>query len=113
VGREGDLQVSAIRVENAEFFPHRDAVTGNEKGPFVDLGLIYVEPGEIQPRRIYLSEETVRELAQTLGILNDPELVRKARTAGYVQGKLDAVKEGLPDVARRAADLGALAASLS
>lgn len=95
-------------VQEATMYPHKDAITGSHKGPFIDTGIQTVpEYGEYQGRRIYLSLDTVREMANDLGIVGDPEAVKDAHTRGYVEGKLDAVSEDLGgNLARVAGDLG-------
>lgn len=95
-------------VQEATMYPHKDAITGSHKGPFIDTGIQTVpEFGEFQGRRIYLSMDTVREMANDLGITGDPAAVSDAHTEGYVEGKLDAAKEELGgNLARVVGDLG-------
>lgn len=95
-------------VQNATMFPHKDAITGTEKGPFIDTGIQMVpEYGEFEGRRIYLSIDTVREMADIMKLTWNPEAVSDARTKGYVEGKLDATQEELGgNLARVAGDLG-------
>ena len=104
-----------VTVPNATEFPYRDAVTGSEKGPFIDTGIIMpFDHSEGAARRVYLSLDTVREMAQMLGLVNDPDVAKKAITEAYNQGMLDAVKEGLDGDVRRVADrLGAVAQYLA
>lgn len=95
-------------VQDATMFPYKDAITGSGKGPFIDTGIQTIpEYGEFEGRRIYLSIDTVREMADIMKLTWNPEAVSDARTKGYVEGKLDATQEELGgNLARVAGDLG-------
>lgn len=73
--------------------PAEDAITRSTVGPFVDTGA-WTIPGP-QKRRIYLSVDTIRELAITAGIVA-PEGAGEAQIAhAYATGALDTIKEAL------------------
>lgn len=79
-------------VEQALVSPGVDWISRSEKGPFVDTGL---EVEFAQKGRLYLSVDTVRELAEAAGIIGEGpsqgELSREAQE--YFRGYSDAVKE--------------------
>lgn len=49
--------------------PGDDYITRSLKGPFVDTGL-QIKPGQARHGRVYLSIDTVREMAQILGLFD-------------------------------------------
>lgn len=100
--------MSMYLVQRAELYPYKDAITGSERGPFIDTG-IQTTPdfGDMLGQRIYLSLDTVREMAQLAGITEGVRDTQEAHTRGYVEGKLDAAKEELGgNLARVVGDLG-------
>lgn len=75
--------------------PAEDIITRTTVGPFVDTGAFTV-PGP-QRRRIYLSVETIRELAETAGIISAPGATEQQLAHAYAMGALDMTKERLGD----------------
>lgn len=79
-------------IESLPQAPGVDWITRTDKGPFVDTG---VEVKFSEFGRLYLSVDTVRELAEAAGVIgqgpSDGELSREA--AEYFRGYSDAVKE--------------------
>jgi hypothetical protein len=57
------------RVEAPQFAPGDDYITRSLKGPFVDTGL-QIKPGQARHGRVYLSIDTVREMAEILGLFD-------------------------------------------
>jgi len=103
-----------ILVQSATLYPYKDAITGSEKGPFIDTG-IQTTPdfGDQLGKRIYLSLDTVREMAALAGVTHAAADTGEAHTRGYVEGKLDAIQEDLGgNLARIAGDLGVVVAHL-
>ena len=49
--------------------PGDDYITRSLKGPFIDTGL-QIKPGQARHGRVYLSIDTVREMAQILGLFD-------------------------------------------
>jgi len=86
---------SRFTVTNApERLPGVDYVTGTAVGPFIDTGRDIEGPGGRILGRIYLSKDTVAEMARELGIIkqNDDSI---AIQAAYNKGKLDGLREEL------------------
>ena len=93
--------------------PGVDWITGSDKGPFIDTGH-EIQFGKFG--RLYLSVDTVREMADAAGLF-DEELrssVVSSHAAEYFRGYSDAVKENpnghLADIIDR---LGSVAAALA
>lgn len=82
--------------------PAVDYITNSAVGPFVDTGRDVVINGRVFGR-IYLSESTVREMAESLGILETT--TQKQIDDAYLRGKVAALKEGLGDELVRVADV--------
>lgn len=80
-------------VEAPAMQPGVDYVTGTAQGPFIDTGRD-ITVGERRFGRIYLSKDTVREMAQEFGLLG-PDTTQASRTASYHEGKLDGLREEL------------------
>lgn len=57
------------KVEVPAFAPGDDYITRSVKGPFVDTGL-QIKPGQARHGRVYLSKDTVREMAEVLGLFD-------------------------------------------
>lgn len=74
--------------------PGVDYVTGSGVGPFIDTGRDIRDQAGRNLGRLYLSKDSVREMAQELGLLGSPEGSVALETA-YNKGKLDALKEEL------------------
>lgn len=104
-------------VETATQIPGVDFVTRSPNGPFVDLGIVVhrFNPGAgASHERMYLSVDTVRELAVQAGLIPDPsaEPVEETpadpdyppATADYARGYLDALKERLDNDLNSALD---------
>lgn len=49
--------------------PGDDYITRSLKGPFIDTGL-QIKPGQARHGRVYLSIDTIREMAQILGLFD-------------------------------------------
>lgn len=91
-------------VEEPVFAPGADYITKTPNGPFIDTGL-FVGIGSGR-ERIYLSKDTIFEMADTLGLFDD--VLAHAETR-YQAGYNDAVKENLGGDIRDIADrLGAV-----
>lgn len=99
-------------VDNPDKAPGVDYVTGTSVGPFIDTGRD-ITIGERKFGRIFLSEDTVREMARELGIISDDNASEGALSAAYARGQLESVREDLGgNVARAVAVLGSLADGL-
>lgn len=86
---------SRFTVTNApERLPGVDYITGTAVGPFVDTGRDIEGPGGRNLGRIYLSKDTVAEMARELGIIKGHD-ENIAVQAAYNKGKLDGLKEEL------------------
>jgi len=101
-------------IETAISAPGYDWITRSEKGPFIDTGL---EVKFSEFGRLYLSVDTVREMADAAGLFNEQgetDAQVAAHAAEYFRGYSDAVKENpnghLADLVER---LGAVAAALA
>jgi len=98
--------------EKATQYPFACALTGTEKGPFIDTGVVLDAAGPYD-RHIYISVETVKELAQVAGVGPSAAEIERQLQARENFGRFEAVKEGLgPDVRRIAASLGDIARAL-
>lgn len=92
--------------------PGVDWITGSDKGPFIDTGH-EVQFGKFG--RLYLSVDTVREMAEAAGLFDEgaSDGAITAHAAEYFRGYSDAVKENpnghLADIVDR---LGSVAAAL-
>ena len=98
----GDLKL----VTHPDRSPAVDFITRSSEGPFVDTGvdvLLRSQPGNpVITERVYLSVNTVRQLAQVAGLGFGESEAEKESAAEYearliAQGKLDGLKEGLGD----------------
>jgi len=89
-------------VEHPTKLPAVDYVTNSGIGPFIDTGRD-ITFGERIIGHLYLSESTVREMAQELGITSTA--TQKQIQAAYMKGKIDALKEGLGDDLVRVVDV--------
>ncbi len=79
--------------------PAEDLVTRSTVGPFVDTGA-WTIPGP-QRRRIYLSVDTIRELAEVAGVSPAAGATDQQLAHAYAMGALDTLKENLGgDLAR-------------
>lgn len=79
-------------VKSPALDPGTDIITGTTVGPFVDCGA-WIQPSP-RRRRIYLSVETVRQLAEAAGITQAP--IDEAAVARYrAEGALDFLRENL------------------
>lgn len=86
--------------------PAEDIITRSTVGPFIDTGA-WIAPSP-RRRRVYLSVDTIRSLAEAAGITQQP--VDEALIAKYrAEGALDFLKENLHgdlvSVVRRLGDL--------
>lgn len=75
--------------------PAYDYITGNAVGPFIDTGKDIIGAGGRVLGRLYLSKDTVREMAQELGLLSAPVNAQVHLDDAYHRGKLDSLKEEL------------------
>lgn len=74
--------------------PAIDYVTGTAVGPFIDTERDIVDQAGRILGRLYLSKDTVREMAAELGIIGG-HADRTALEDAYHRGKLDGTKEEL------------------
>lgn len=74
--------------------PAFDYITGNAVGPFIDTNKDIIGPGGRVMGRLYLSKDTIEEMARELGLLG-PALHQGLIDDAYHRGKLDALKEEL------------------
>lgn len=87
--------------------PASDYVTGTAVGPFIDTGKDVIGAGGRVLGRIYLSKDTVTEMARELGLLGTPVDTQILLDDAYHRGKLDSLKEELGgDIYAVAARLG-------
>lgn len=90
--------------------PGCDWITKSSVGPFIDTK-VDLGKGVIDRGRIYLSFDTIKEMAQLLGIIESPysrnqeAYEEEIRLKAYTKGYADGLKEGLGDDAARVADL--------
>jgi hypothetical protein len=92
-------------VESPAQQPGNDFITGNGQGPFIDTGKnVSFNEGKFQSR-VYLSVESVREMAEVAGLFDGYEKkIEDAEQAGLAQGYADGVKENFSGDIRGAAD---------
>jgi hypothetical protein len=57
------------KVASPALAPGDDYITRSLKGPFIDTGL-QIKPGQARHGRVYLSHDTVREMAEILGLFD-------------------------------------------
>lgn len=93
-------------VEGPELQPAVDYVTNSAVGPFIDTGKDIIGAGGRNLGRLYLSKDTVEEMARELGILGTT-VTHALVDDAYHRGKLDALKEEL------GGDLYSVSASLA
>lgn len=74
--------------------PAVDYVTSSAVGPFIDTNRNITDAAGRILGRLYLSKDTVREMAQELGLIGG-HADRSALDDAYHRGKLDALKEDL------------------
>lgn len=74
--------------------PAVDYVTGTAVGPFIDTERNVIDQAGRILGRIYLSKDTIREMAHELGLIGG-HADRSALEAAYHRGKLDGTKEEL------------------
>lgn len=74
--------------------PAIDYVTGTAVGPFIDTERDIVDQAGRILGRIYLSKDTVREMAQELGLIGG-HADKASIDEAYHRGKLDSLKEEL------------------
>lgn len=86
----------------AEQFPGVDFFTRSPNGPFVDMGQtlhILHKNDSKSIERVYLSAETVKEIAAALGLfdgyVHESEIEVPQETDDYLRGYADALKEAL------------------
>lgn len=63
-------------VQSPTLAPGDDYITRSLKGPFIDTGL-QIKPGQARHGRVYLSIDTVREMAQILGLFDEEKPVEE------------------------------------
>lgn len=74
-----------------------DFITGSTNGPFIDTGRrVQFMEGKTQVK-VYLSVESIREMALTAGLFNALPDEETQDTYNYNEGYRDALKEGLSD----------------
>lgn len=74
--------------------PAIDYVTGTGVGPFIDTGKDILGPGGRIMGRLYLSKDSVAEMARELGLVGG-HADRSALDDAYHRGLLDGMKEDL------------------
>lgn len=79
-------------VQNADLAPGVDYVTSSSVGPFIDTGRD-IKFGERNLGRLYLSKDTVAEMARELGVASNIQATEEALANAYISGKLDGLKE--------------------
>ena len=86
---------SRFKVTNApELAPGVDYVTGTGVGPFIDTGKDITDMAGRKIGRLYLSKDSVAEMARELGLITSHEDNVALQTA-YSKGGLDMLKEEL------------------
>lgn len=86
---------SRFTVTNApERTPGVDYVTGSGVGPFIDTGRDITDMAGRKIGRLYLSKDSVAEMARELGLIGG-HADTTAVDAAYNKGKLDALQEEL------------------
>jgi len=102
-------------VEAATLSPGVDFITKSGVGPFIDTGYTTSFADGKSRSRVYLSLDSVREIAEQAGLF-DPyrEMIEQARDEGYEQGYNVGIKENFNADLTDALDrLGSIADSLS
>lgn len=79
-------------VDHPTLQPAVDYVTSSGVGPFIDTGRD-IKFGERNLGRIYLSKDTVAEMAREFGIAGNSLATEEALANAYITGKLDGLKE--------------------
>lgn len=98
-------------VDKPALEPAEDLITRSTVGPFVDCGA-WVQPSP-RKRRVYLSVDTIRELAEAAGIVEKSGASETAIAQARALGALDVIKEGLNgDLVRTIRRLGVVLADL-
>lgn len=91
----GDLKL----VTHPEKHPAVDFITRSGAGPFVDTGvdvMMQPQPGmQFVSERVYLSVNTIRQLAQVAGIKSEQGVSAEREAQLIAQGKLEGLKEDL------------------
>lgn len=72
--------------------PGVDWVTRSPNGPLIDTG---VDVAWNERGRLYLSVDTIREMAETAGLFETPDEIQERIDAAYAEGFSDGVKEEL------------------
>lgn len=86
---------SRFKVVSApEFAPGTDYVTGSGVGPFIDTGRDIRDQAGRNLGRLYLSKDSVAEMARELGLIGGHSDDTAIQTA-YNKGKLDGLQEEL------------------
>lgn len=86
---------SRFKVTNApELAPGVDYVTGTGVGPFIDTGKDITDMAGRKIGRLYLSKDSVAEMARELGLITSHDDNIAIQTA-YSKGGLDMLKEEL------------------
>lgn len=73
--------------------PGEDIITRSTVGPFVDCGA-WIPPSP-RRRRVYLTVETIRQLAEAAGIVEARGNSEAAIKRAYAEGGLDILKENI------------------
>lgn len=79
-------------VTHPELQPGVDYVTSSGVGPFIDTGRD-ITFGERKLGRIYLSKDTVAEMARELNLMGNSQATEEALQSAYITGKLDGLRE--------------------
>lgn len=79
-------------VESPVLSPGEDFITRTIRGPFIDTN---TDLGFGQKGRVYLSVETLREMADVAGLLDTAASTEVREKEAYAQGYADAMKEKL------------------
>lgn len=84
------------RVETPTLAPGDDYVTRSLKGPFIDTGL-HIKPGQARHGRVYLSIDTIREMAEILGLFDEKNEVEEVPCAkcAELEAKIESAVEAL------------------
>lgn len=91
--------------------PGVDWVTKSSVGPFIDTGVDLSTGGIIDRGRVYLSKDTIKEMAGQLGLFEELEAKLEDR---YDAGYRDGIKETIGgDISRSVADLVELCGQLT
>lgn len=81
-------------VTHPELQPAVDYVTSSAVGPFIDTGRD-IKFGDRKLGRIYLSKDTVAEMARELDLIDNGQASEEALQRAYNTGRLDQLKESL------------------